>query len=262
MAVAVGDRGVEQTFGRASAVLDVLAEARDRGLRFTDIVQATGFSKATVHRLLAGLTAHDFVEAGEEGRFFLGYRLAAWGGAARDRHGIVERTVPVLRTLAERTGDTVYLSVRVGALSLCVARQEGTFPIRALPLKPGDLNALGVGSGSLGLLAFLGSDEEIDRVLADPENIQARQRRGVDEDTIRRHVAAARESGYVLAGGLTPGMSGLSLPVLSRNGRPLAAVSIATTSDRLLQPRLAEVLGFLRMAVQDLGYTLGEVPHF
>ncbi|MFC7738137.1 IclR family transcriptional regulator [Roseomonas sp. GCM10028921] len=252
---------MEQTFGRASAVLDALAAARDRGLRFTDLVLASGYSKATVHRLLAGLTAHDFVQA-EGGRFFLGFRLATWGGAARDRHGIVERTAPALRTLAERTGDTAYLSVRVGALSLCVARQEGTFPIRALPLQPGDVNALGVGSGSLSLLAFLGSEEEIERVLADPENIRARQRRGVSEDMIRQHVAAARESGYVLAGGLTPGMTGLSLPVLSTAGHPIAAVSIAATFDRLLQPRLAEVLGFLRLAAQDLGYVLGEVPHF
>jgi DNA-binding IclR family transcriptional regulator len=261
-AVAPGDRGVEQTFGRARAVLDALTEARGRGLRFTDLVRATGFSKATVHRLLAGLVQHDFVQAGADGRFFLGFRLATWGAAARDRHSMVERATPALRALAERTGDTAYLSIRVGALALCVARQEGPFPIRALPLTPGDWNALGVGSGSLALLAFLRSDDEIDRILADPENIRARDRRNISEQMIRDLVRSARESGYVLADGLTPGMTGLALPVLSRAGRIIAAVSVATTSDRLRQPRRGEVLLLLRAAAQEIGHVLGEVPDY
>jgi DNA-binding IclR family transcriptional regulator len=260
--VAAGDRGVEQTFGRTRAVLDALTEARNHGLRFTDLVRITGFSKATVHRLLAGLAQHDFIEAGSDGRYFLGYRLASWGAAARDRHSMVERATPVLRALAERSGDTAYLSIRIGPMAFCVARQEGTFPIRALPLTPGDWNALGVGSGSLALLAFLPTAAEIDRVLADPENIRARGRRNVSEQTIRHLARSARESGYVLADGLTPGMTGLALPVLSRAGRIIAAVSIATTSERLRQPRLGEVLVLLRDATREMGHALGEVPDY
>jgi DNA-binding IclR family transcriptional regulator len=258
-AVPPGDRGVEQTFGRARAVLDALAEARGRGLRFTDILRNTGFSKATVHRLLAGLMQHDFVDAGADGRYFLGFRLATLGAAARDRHSLVERTTPALRTLAERSGDTAYLSIRVGVMSLCVGRQEGPFPIRALPLAPGDCNALGVGSGSLALLAFLPL-AEIDRILADPENIGARERRKVSERMVRDLIQSARSRGYVLADGLTPGMTGLALPILSRAGRIVAAVSVATTSERLCPPRLEEVLPLLRHAAENMNHVVGEVP--
>ncbi|HEY4252027.1 MAG TPA: IclR family transcriptional regulator [Roseomonas sp.] len=259
--VAAGDRGVEQTFGRAAAVLDALADAREGGLRFTDLVGATGFSKATVHRLMAGLSAHGLVEADPgSGRYFLGFRLAAWGAAARDRHGLAERAAPALRRLAEQTGDTVYLSLRIGVLSLCVARHEGSFPIRALPLKPGDRNALGVGSGSLAMLAFLEPEAAIERVLADPENIAARERRGIDEAHVRRHVAATRRKGHTFVDDLTPGMIGMGLPVPGRGGQPVAAVSIATISARLRQPRRKAVLEHLAQAVREIRGILGEAP--
>lgn len=248
--VAPGDRGVEQTLGRAAALLDALAGAREDGLRFTDLVAATGFSKATVHRLIAGLSRHGFVEADpKSARLFLGFRLAGWGAATRGRHGLLERAAPILRELADTLGDTVYLILRDGPMSICAARYEGPFPIRALPLTPGDRNALGVGSGSLALLAFL-ADADIDRILKDPQNIAARERRGVDEAEIRRQVMLSRKRGYAMSDGLTPGMIGIGLPVKSISGDPIVSVSVASIAERMREPRRKEVLGQLAAAAR------------
>jgi DNA-binding IclR family transcriptional regulator len=253
-AVTAGQRGIEQTFARAGIILDALAEGRRKGLRFTDIVAATGFSKATVHRLLAGMVAHGLVEAaGERGRFHLGYRLGAWGAAARDRHGLLDLALPHLDALAEATGDTVYLSVRTGVLSLCVARREGSHPIRVLTLTPGDRNALGVGSASLALLAFQPSDPEIDRILADPEHIRARERRGIEEATIRHLVADSRQRGYAQVRDIVPGIVALGVPALSGSPVPTVALSIATVAARLEEPRLAEVVDRLRATARTIG---------
>jgi DNA-binding IclR family transcriptional regulator len=255
--VAPGDRGVEQTLGRAAALLDALAGARENGLRFTDLVTATGFSKATVHRLLAGLSAHRFVETDPgTGRLFLGFRLAGWGAATRGRHGLVERAAPILRDLADRLGDTVYLILRDGPIAICVARYEGSFPIRALPLTPGDRNALGVGSGSLALLAFL-ADDDIERILRDPENVSARERRGIAEDEVRRLIGVARRRGYAITERLTPGMTGVGLPVPSSAGAPMIAVSVATISARMRQPRLKEVISHLGEAARAIANVAG-----
>lgn len=262
IAVAPGERGTEQTFARACAVLDALADARRTGLRFTDIAGATGFSKATVHRLVAGLVAQGLVEAtGEKQRYFLGHRLAAWGAAARDRHGIVELATPHLDALAGATGDTVYFSIRTGVLSLCVARREGTHPIRVLPLAPGDRNALGVGSASLALLAFGVSDEDVKDVLADPDHVAARERRGVGAAQIQDLVRASRERGYALVRDVIPGIVAIGLPAAASGGAaPMAAVSVATVASRLEGARLDEVLGHLREAARAIGDLLRRNP--
>jgi DNA-binding IclR family transcriptional regulator len=253
LAVPAGDRGVEQTFGRAAALLEALAAAQEGGLRFTDLVQRTSFSKATVHRLLAGLSLYGFVEVdAAKGRYFLGFRLAAWAAAARNRFGISERADPIMRELAEHTEDTAYLSLRVAEMSICLTRHEGRFPIRALPLQPGDQSALGVGSGSLALLAFLSDLAEVDRILASPVHAAARDRRGVSEEVIRHHVAAARRRGFSLVDDLTPGMTGMAVPVRNQAGQPVAAISVATISARLRPPRRQMVLGHLQDAAQQL----------
>lgn len=255
-AVVAGERGTEQAFGRAGLILDALAAARRTGLRFTDIVSATGFSKATVHRLLAGMLAHDLVaNADERGRFYLGHRLAGWGAAARDRYGFLELVGPHLDALAARTGETIYFSVRSGPMSLCVAQREGTNPIRVLSLAPGDRNALGVGSASLALLAFL-PQAEIDAILADPDHCRARERRGVGETAIRELVSDARRRGYAFVLDLIPGIAAIGVPVPADGAVPAAALAIATITARLEGGQLDEALAALRGTAETIGETL------
>ena len=67
---------------------------------------------------------------------------------------------------AARSGDTSFLSVRRDAFAVCLHREEGAYPIRTHALEVGDRHPLGVGGGSLAILATL-SDAEIERVLPD-----------------------------------------------------------------------------------------------
>jgi DNA-binding IclR family transcriptional regulator len=254
--VTAGERGVEQTLGRAATLLDALAGAREHGLRFTDLVNASGYSKATVHRLLAGLRTYGFVELdAATDRFFLGLRLGGWGTATMARYGLVERTAPILRDLASRLDTTVYLILRDGPMSLCVSRFVGSHPIRALPLTPGDRNALGVGSGSLAMLAFL-DDKEIDRILHEPENMAARERRNIPITEIRRLVAMARKKGYAMTDRLTPGMIGIGMPVHSTAGDPVVAVSVASVSSQMRGRRHTEMTTQLRLTVSAIEQAL------
>src|SRR5690606_7103276 len=93
-----GERGTDQTFQRTSIVLDLLAKVPDKGLRFTDLQDPTGFSKATLHRLLAGLVNPGLVDI-EMSRYYPGFRLGLWAAAARNRHGFAQRIGPIIRAL-------------------------------------------------------------------------------------------------------------------------------------------------------------------
>lgn len=261
-AVQAGERGIEQTFGRAVAVLDALAQASTGGLRFTDLMLATGFSKATLHRLLGGLVAFGFVDLEQPGgRYFPGYRLGAWAGAAGNRHGFAERAAPIVAALSERVRDTAYLSLRVGEMAVCLVLREGTAAIRALPLSPGDHSALGVGSASVAILAAIDDPQEVERVLAAPAHAAYRRRRGVSLEHVRRHLARTRQLGYSLVDDLNPDMTGMGMAVRDDAGRPMAAVSVATIHSRLQDSaRREEVRAALGDAVARLQALLRQAP--
>ena len=144
---------------RVFELLQVLARADLRGLTVTELVQKTGLSKATAHRLISALVevgfAYQDLNSKRYHARFCGGGTGAVGGGA----GFQDSFPAALERLAEATGDTVIGSIREGAAAVCVARLSGSFPIRTLTLDIGDRRPLGVGSGSLAILAALSDDQ-------------------------------------------------------------------------------------------------------
>lgn len=259
---AAGDRGIEQSFGRAAVLLNVLAQSQRTGLRFTDLMHQTGFSKATLHRLLAALSQHGFVEIEQpSGRYFVGFQLGAWGAAVNSRHSLWERTAPIVRDLSDRVKETAYLSLRVREMAVCLVLQEGTAAIRALPLNQGDRSALGVGSAAAAILAAIDDEDEIASILAAPEHKAYCARRQVTEEHIRKHLARTRKLGYAFVDDLNPDMIGVGLALRGAGGRPVAALSVAAIHSRLRDAKRREaVLAEMRAAAAQLEVILAQVP--
>lgn len=213
---------------------------------------ATGLGKATTHRLLRSLMRIGFVQQDPATRLYsLGLEIFALGAAAANRFDIAMHARPAMRRLAELSGDTVYLSVRAGTQALCLDRQLGDFPIRTLTLNVGDRRPLGVGAGSLALLAFQDADE-IDGILAAVEGELAVYP-GFDVPTVRRLVSVAREQGYAFNNGrLVRGMSAVGVPVLMPGGEVAAALSIAAISSRMEGARRAMLVEALQTEAANL----------
>ena len=202
-----------------------------------------------MHRLIAALAEHGFIEHEAAGtRYFLGMRLAGWAFAAANRFGLAEVAQPFMHALCDATEDTVYLTLRSSDMAICVARIEGAYPIQAVVVKPGDRRVLGLGAGSVALLAFLRDPAEIERLLTLPGQQAGRAARGVDDARVRRWIEASRRLGYTFVEDLVPGTSGLGLPIFGPGGDPVAALSLAAISSRLDPPRLQEVLRHAKAA--------------
>src|SRR5690606_20147749 len=107
------------------------------------------------------------VEQDEESRrYFLGEEAYVLGSLASRRFGLLQLSMESLIRLSKRTQDTSFLSVRRGSFSVCLYREEGTYPVRTHALQAGFEHPLGVGAGSLAMLAAL-PDEEVEAVLAE-----------------------------------------------------------------------------------------------
>lgn len=253
-----GDGGAHRNIARAVMLLDALAFSGENGMRQADLVQATGLQKSVVHRALAGLTAYGLASHNEgNALFYLGDKVLAWMHRARGRFALAERVVPHLKALAGYLLDTVYFSVIRGDDAVCYNREEGSFPIRTLSLEVGAVRPLGVGSGSLAILAFQ-AEEFRDRVIA--RHAPERGEYGIDDETLRRNIRLARDKGYALHKGLfAEGMMGLGIPVYNSGRTCVASISTAAITERLSGPRLPEVVERMRAEAEAMRESLGSL---
>ncbi len=240
-------QGVE----RIALLIGILGRSRE-GRRLTDIASESGLSKSTVHRLLGSLTRVGFVEQNEfTGNFHLSFEFFTLGAMAVNRYGLVDLAHEHLIRIEEECHDTVHFNVRWKSESICVDRIEGRFPIKVLTLNVGSRRPLGLGAGSLALLAFLG-DDEISTVLAqNAEEIKGYP--GFNEKVIRSLVDQTRNDGYAFNDAmLLPDMCAIGVPVMGADKRPLAAISIAAISGRMKPNRRKDLLKLLQKEACEL----------
>src|SRR5256885_11182026 len=89
--------------GVLDKAVTILAALERGPLALAGLVDATGISRPTAHRLASALETHGLVGRDDAGRFTLGLRLAALGHAATGELDLVERARPVLERLREET---------------------------------------------------------------------------------------------------------------------------------------------------------------
>ena len=180
---------------KAMAVL-AAAEAEPRSL--TGLVEATGLSRPTAHRLAVALEVHGLLRRDEDGRFCLGLRLIGLGHEAAEAVPLWAAARPALAWLHEQTGESVQLFVRDGDARVCVESIESPRELRTivpvgarLPLDAGSAGKVlrGEPSPSNGWVQSVGEREE--------------------------------------------GVASVSAPVHDRTGRVVAAVSVSGPIQRL-----------------------------
>lgn len=106
---------------KAVSVLDAV-EVSPRSL--AGLVDATGLSRATAHRLALALEAHRLLARDGAGRFVLGPRLTGLD--------LPERARPALEALRDATGESTQLYVRRGDCRLCVLSLESPHGLRTI----------------------------------------------------------------------------------------------------------------------------------
>lgn len=238
---------------RVFSVIRALAELQAEGGRVTQIARNVGLTQATTHRLLQSLVTEGVVEQDERSKLYrLSIDFFALASRAGDAGGLRALCRPALLRLSGSLGDSIFLLVRSGFDAVCLDRSEGPFPIRSFTGDIGGRIALGVGQGSLAILAFLpeAEREEVIRF-----NLSRVREYGVyDEVYLRTEIEKVRQQGYAGRNtGLLEGMAGVAVPICDREGRAVAALSVGTIADRLNPDRLPTVVELLKREAASVG---------
>ena len=181
--------------GVIDKAMALLAAVETEPRSLAELVDASGLSRPTAHRLAVALEAHGLLRRDDDGRFCLGLRLIGLGHEAAEAVPLWATARPALAWLHEQTGESVQLFVRDGDARVCVESIESPRELRTivpvgarLPLSAGSAGKVLSGTGG--------------------EWVQS---------------VGEREEG----------VASVSAPVRDQNGRVLAAVSISGPIQRL-----------------------------
>lgn len=245
---------------RIAALLRIVAAHNSDGLKLNQIAQLAGLEQSTAHRIVTALHSVGFLarEAGGR-RYHLGPLLFELFTTAFPHFNPREICAPAMTALAERVGDTVYLSVREGLDALCTDRVEGSYPIRTCTLDVGQRRPLGIGAASLAILSAL---PETEAQLIIEQCAPRYPEHGLTPAAVAEAVARVRETGYVYQSAITSGeVMAVAMPITGRTGHPYGALSITAIASRMTPERAAEVavalreeIGTIQARIRDLGY--------
>ena len=122
----------------------IVAAVQSEPMALAALAEATGFHRATAHRLATALEAHGILRRDSRGRFVLGPRLVELGRIASDGLPLRDLARPMLEELVAATGESAQLYVRDGDSRICVDAVESPHGLRtivavgaALPLDRG-----------------------------------------------------------------------------------------------------------------------------
>jgi DNA-binding IclR family transcriptional regulator len=222
----IRDSGVG-VLDRAVAVLDAIEAGSHT---FTELVETTGFSRTTTHRLVKALVEHELLAFRGGYGYRLGSRLLRFAQRAMLELPLRDVAHPFLERLAEMTGESAQLYVRSALERVCIDAVESASELRTI-VSIGSGLPLTAGSAGKVFLAFgeLGAPGE--RLIEDA--VRWTPATPVGED-LRRQLALIRRRGWAnSAGEREPGVGSVSAPVFGSLGDLLAVISVSGPESRL-----------------------------
>jgi DNA-binding IclR family transcriptional regulator len=234
-----------QSVLRTIALLRAVGKHNDRGVNLSRIARETDLHVATAHRILLALVSEKFLTYDPMAKLYhLGIELFNLGREAR-QFDIRDQYRHAIEEIARETEDTVFLLIRSGNDVLCIDLVEGSYPIRTMTITVGARRPLGIGAGSLALIAFL-SNDLFEDILAVNEHRYS-QYGGLTAANIQTLGKRSRKQGYVVSKGLFhDGVTSVGTPVYNRLGEVVAAITVATIDKRMGVKRREEIAGLVR----------------
>lgn len=229
-----------QSVERTVLLLRTVAKYNKQGVNLSKIARDTGLHTATVHRILSALVKEGFLTYDTVSKLYhLGIELYHIGMEAH-HFSICERYHPVLEKIAEKTEDTAFLLIRSGNDVLCLDRVEGEFPVRTMTIEIGARRPLGIGAGSLSLIAFL-PKEEFEAILSDNQDRYFDYKNLTKKD-IYKLAKNSQKNGFVVSRGLFhEGVTSVGVPIRDRHGEIVAAITVAAINNRMEPSRRKEI---------------------
>ncbi len=228
MTLARLDRASPGGDGTGVGVLDrvvTILDAVEHGAHtFTEVMEATGYSRSTTHRLLQALEAYDLIGITGARGYYLGPRLLRLAATAIRELPLRDIAHPALENLSRVTGESAQLYIRSMNSRICIDIAESSNELRTIVSVGAEL-PLTKGSAAKVFLAWAvpADRARLTDTLAAP-----------DRDRLLQQAATAKRRGWSDSSGeRESGVASVSAPILDPYDALLAVVSVSGPATRV-----------------------------
>jgi DNA-binding IclR family transcriptional regulator len=219
------------TVGKALDVLEMVS-AKGRPIRFTELLTGSPYPKATLYRLLRTLVNQEMLSYDDlQQTYCPGIRLVRLAHQAWRQSSIAPIAHPHISALSETVGETVHLAQLDNGQVLYVDKRNARDPIDMYSQagKVGPAYCTGVGKA---LMAFL-KPEDLDQAIGQQSFYRYTPATLADEGSLRADLKKIKAEGVAYdREEHEPGIICIAAPILSSKGRPVAALSVTTSTRR------------------------------
>ena len=244
-----------QSIDRAVALMREISR-RPGEASVSEIARSVGLTRSTAARMLTTLEGHGLIERSRAtDRYTLGYELARLGRRAEPYAGVALRADPLLRRLADQSGETATLAVPAPDGDLDFIHQiDGPRLIGGRSWLGHRFPLHASSSGKL-LLAYARDAGLVDAL---PDTLPACTPKTITtRDELTRELELTRKRGYAITRDeLEDGLLGLSVATLDDRDDLFAILSISGPTYRMRRAQQDSALQTLRDAAEELKATL------
>jgi DNA-binding IclR family transcriptional regulator len=236
------------TVGKALAVLDTVASF-GRPVRFGELLADSPYPKATLYRLMQVLTKQSMLTYDADRQTYApGLRLVRLAHSAWQSASLAPVARPYLEALSSEVGETVHLAQLDGGQVLYVDKINARNPLQMYSQagKVGPVYCTGVGKA---MVAFL-PDDALDPILRQQSYHPFTAHTLSTVEELRAELQAIVTRGHAYdREEHEPGIICVAVPILTRSGRVLGAVSVTSSTERTSLTELETHLPRLNAAV-------------
>ncbi|MCW2873988.1 IclR family transcriptional regulator [Actinacidiphila oryziradicis] len=247
--------GGVQSVDRAVSVLEILAQRGEAGV--SEVAAEIEVHKSTAFRLLGALEARGLVEqAGERGKYRLGFGIVRLAGAVTGRLDVTQQGHAVCERLADEIEETINIAVLESHYAINLHQVRGPGAITAHNWV-GQLTPLHATSSGKVLLTHLTPKRRAE-VLAESGLEKVTTETITSKAKLEKNLAEARERGYaVTLGELEIGLHAMAAPIRAQAGDVVAAVSASGPGYRFTEERMHELAPVLIKGADEISHRMG-----
>ena len=240
-----------KTLDNALHILTYFSKDRSQwGVR--ELAKEIGMNHSVVYRILATFEHHGFlIQDKITQKYSLGFKLLEYGSIIRDRTKVTTVIYPILKQMAENSGETVFLSLRDGLQGVLLERADSPNPVK-FTNSVGARSPLYVGATNRAMMAYL-SQEEQEMIIA--QGLKTITGKQITREQLMENLIKIRQNGWAYSEGeITEATFGIGAPLLNVKDQVIASVSISGPQYRMTQENFKKTLKILlqgRDQIQD-----------
>ena len=245
---------------RVARILELVGQ-NSQGIGIRDLSSFLKLPKGTVHRLLSSLAYMGYIRQDTSTKnYFLGLKLLELGNLVTHQLDIVKIAKPLLKNLAERSGETIHMATLEKNEIVYIDKLETEQNTGGLKMasRVGSRNpAYSCAMGKM-LLAYFPGDV-LKRLIQETKLIKRTNNTITEPGQLMEHLKIVKNQGYAVDDEENElGIRCIAAPLFDAKGNPVSAVSISGPAFRVTKRSIQDTLKKeVKSAASEISHLLG-----